>query len=153
MSILLRLNSYISNLDILKENPRLLSHTINVPHFDYISLLLVFDNSQLTLKKEECWNLLESTSTWTPLFESSKKWIRILFIISNSKLGIWICSHPRIYLNSQPNLYDFLTLDHTRLFQTNKQTTYLEHILHLVPPYYDRFKQVLSNFIFLCVRC
>ena len=87
------------------------------------------------------------------LIELSHKWTEILFIISNSKPGIWIYSQPRIYLNSQPNLYGVLTLDHTILFPTNIQTTYLEHILHLVPPYYELFKQVLSNFIFLCVHC
>ena len=51
------------------------------------------------------------------LIKSSHKWTQIISMISNSKLGIWICSLPRIYLNSQPNLYGDLTIDHTRLFQ------------------------------------
>ena len=51
-----------------------------------------------------CWDFLESTQARTPLIKSSQKWTQILFNISNSKLGIWLCSHPRIYLNSQSNL-------------------------------------------------
>ena len=100
-----------------------------------------------------CWNILVSYPSRISLIWSSHKWTRILFIISNSKLGIWICSHPIIDVNSQYNLYSFLTLYHTRLCLTNIQTTYLEHILHLVPPGYGPFVQVLSNFIFLCIQC
>ena len=37
-----------------------------------------------------CWNLLESTPARIPLIKSSHKWIRMLFIISNSKPGIWL---------------------------------------------------------------
>ena len=99
------------------------------------------------------WNMLESTPARINLIESSHIWTRIIFIISNSKLGIWLCSNPIIDLNSQSNLYDVLTLDHTRIFPTNIQTTHSEHILHLVPPGYDPFTQVLRNFLFLCIRC
>ena len=86
--ILSRANSYISNLDIMEQHRKLPSHTIGVPCLDCISLILVFDNFPLTLKKGECWNLLESTSTRNPFIESSYKWTRMLFIISNSKPGI-----------------------------------------------------------------
>ena len=39
------------------------------------------------------WNLLESTPARISLIDLSHKWTRILFMISNSKFGIWICSH------------------------------------------------------------
>ena len=56
-----------------------------------------------------CWNLLESTPDMIPLIKFSHKWTQMLFIISNYTLGIWICSQPRIDLNSQSNFYDVLT--------------------------------------------
>ena len=59
-----------------------------------------------------CSNMLESTPATIPLIKSSHKWTRILFIISNSKLGIWIFSHPTIEINSQSNFYDVLIIDH-----------------------------------------
>ena len=80
--------------------------------------------------------MLESTPDRIPLIELSHKWTQILFIISNSKLGIWIFSQTRIDVNTQSKLYDVLTLHHTRLFPKNPQTTYLEYILHLVPTEY-----------------
>ena len=55
------------------------------------------------------WNMLEPTPARIPLIKSSHKWARILFIILNSKLGIWLCSQPRIDLNSQSKFYDILT--------------------------------------------
>ena len=58
--------------------------------------------------------MLESTTPKIPLIKSSHKCTQILFIILNSKIGIWICSQTRIDLNSQSNFYDVLTLDHTR---------------------------------------
>ena len=63
----------------------------------------------LTSNTGGCWNILESTLAMIPLIGSSRKWTRIIFIISNSKLGIWYFSHPRIYGNSQSNLYGVLT--------------------------------------------
>ena len=87
-----------------------------------------------------------------PLIESSRKWTKILFIISNYNIGIWIFSQPRIYVNSQSNLYYVITLYHTRTFQPNLQTTYSKHILHIITPGYDPYTQVLSNFLFLCIR-
>ena len=58
-------------------------------------------NCPLNSKTGGCWNLLESTPARIPLINSSHKWTRILFIISNSKLEIWLCSQPRIDLNSK----------------------------------------------------
>ena len=68
--------------------------------------------------KSRCWDMLESTPARIPLIKSSHKWTQILFIISNSKLGICIYSQTRIDLNSQSNLYDALKIDHTRLCST-----------------------------------
>ena len=62
--------------------------------------------------------MLESTPARIPLTNSSHKWTRILFIILNYKLVIWICNQSRIDINSQTNLYDVITLDHTRLCTT-----------------------------------
>ena len=70
------------------------------------------------------WNLLESTPARITLIESINKWNQILFIISNYKLEIWICSQPRKDINSQSNLYDILTLDYTILFPT-ESTNYI----------------------------
>ena len=72
----------------------------------------------------QCWNLLESTPAMIPLIKSIHKWTRILFIISNSKLGIWLCSQPRIDLNSQSNFYDVLTRTYKYLFQHTINTLY-----------------------------
>ena len=82
----------------------------------------------------ECWNMLESTPARIPLIKSSHKWTRILFIISNYKLGIWICSQPRIDINSQSNFYDVLTRPYKYLSNTLYKTTCTEFILHLVSP-------------------
>ena len=75
----------------------------------------------------------------------------MLFITSNSKLGIWLFSQPTIDMNSQSNFYDVLTLDHKIFFPSNIQTTYWENILHLVIPGYGPFTRVLSNFIYLWI--
>ena len=122
--ILLRSNPYISNLYILDQNPRLSSHIIGVKSSDYISLILICGDLPLTLKTGEFWNLLESTPSRIPLIEPSIELTWILLIISNSKLGIWIRSQPIIDVNSQSNLYDVLTLDHTRLY-TPQYTNYI----------------------------
>ena len=102
-------DQYASNLYILDRNPRLSSYTIGVAYSDYIFLLLVCGNCPLASKTGGCWTLLESNPATIPLIKSSYKWTRILFIISNSKLGIWLCSQPRIDINSQSNFYDALT--------------------------------------------
>ena len=122
---LLRPNQYVSNMYILDLNPRLSSYTIGVTYLDYILILLVCGNFTLTSKTGGCWNLLESTLARIPLIKSSHKWTRILFINSYSKLGIWICSQPRIDLNSQSKFYYVITLDHTNTFpaQYTKQHT------------------------------
>ena len=101
---LLRPNQYVSNMYILDRNPRLSSYTIGVTYLDYILIILVCGNCTLPSKTGGCWNLLESTLARIPLIKSSHKWTRILFIISNSKLGIWLCSQHRIYLNSKHNM-------------------------------------------------
>ena len=72
----------------------------------------------------QCWNLLEPTPYRITFIELTHKWNLILFIISNSKLGICIYSQPIIDISSQSNLYDVLTLDYTRLF-TTQSTNYI----------------------------
>ena len=62
--------------------------------------------------------MLESTPARILLIKSSHKWTQMLFIISNSNLGIWICSQPRIDLNSQFNFYDVLTRPYKCLSNT-----------------------------------
>ena len=94
------------------------------------------------------------------MIESRHKWTQILFIISNPKLEIYICSQPTIDVNSQSNLYNIIFLDHTRLFTelhllwspTNLQNTYSEKIIYLVPPGYGTFVVVLRKFLFLCIH-
>ena len=97
----------------MDRNARISSYTIGVMYSDYIFLLLVCDDFQLTLKTGGCWNLLESTPSRIPLIKLIHKWTQILSIISNSKLGIWICSQSRIDINSQSKFYNFITLDYT----------------------------------------
>ena len=95
----------------------------------------------LTSKMGRCWDMLELSPSRIPFIESSHKWTGIIFIIYNYKLGMWICSHPTIDVNSQSNFYDVLTLYHRRLYPElhlilipeNLKTTYSEHILHIVP--------------------
>ena len=94
--VLLRPNPYVSNMCILDQNSRLPSHTICVTYLDYISLLLICGNFPLTLNMVVCWNMLESYPYRIPLIDSSQKWTRIIFIISNSKLGKYLCSQPTI---------------------------------------------------------
>ena len=122
---LLRSNLYVSNLYILDRNQRLSYSTIGVTYLNYISLLLVCGDCPLTSKTGGCWNLLESTPARIPLIKSSHKWTWILFIISSSKLRIWIFRQPRIDINSQSNFYDVLKLDHTSTCttQSTKQHT------------------------------
>ena len=91
----------------------------------------------------KCWNLLESTPARIPLIKSSHKWTRMLFIISNSKLGIWICSQPKIDLNSQSNVYDVLTRPYKYLSNTLSTLSTKQHALNtiymLVSPGYETF--------------
>ena len=115
---LLRSNQYVSNQYNMDRNPRLSSYMIGVTYSDYISLLLVCGDCPLTSMTGGCWNLLESIPDRIPLIKSSQKWNRVLFIILNSKLGIWLCSQPRIYLNSQYNFYDVLTRPYRYLSNT-----------------------------------
>ena len=114
---LLRTIQYASNQYIMDRNTRLSSYRIGVTYSDYISLLLVFGDYPLTSKRGVCWNLLESTPDRIPLIKSSHKWTRMLFIISNSKLGIRLCSQPRINLNSKSKFYDVLTRTYKYLVQ------------------------------------
>ena len=127
---LLRTNQYVSNKYILDWNPRLSSYTIGVTYSYYISLLLVCGDCPLTLKRGVCWNLLKSTPVKTPLIKSSHKWTRMLFIISSSKLGTFLCSHSRIDLNSQSNFYDVLTRPYKYLVQHTINTIYKNN-MHL----------------------
>ena len=135
-------NPYISTLYILDKNPRLKSHTICVMYLYYILILLVSGYCPHTSKMGRCSNLLESTPARIPLIESSQKWNGLLFIISNSKLGIWICSQSRRDVNAQSNLYDVMTLYYTRLFP-NQYTK-----LHTWNTLYIKFLQVLVALVF-----
>ena len=121
---LLRTNQYVSNQYILDLNPRFSSYTIGVTYWDYISLLLLCGDYPLTSKRGVCWNLLESTPARIPFIKSSHKWTRMLFIISNSKLGIRLCSQPIIDLNSQSNFCDVLTRPYKYLVQHSINTLY-----------------------------
>ena len=56
----------------------------------------------------------------------------MLFIISNSKLGIWFCSQIRIYLNSQSNFYDVLTRPYKYLSNTLSTLSTKQHALKTI---------------------
>ena len=110
---------------------------IGVTYSDYILLLLVCGNFSLTSKGGGCWNLLESTPANIPFIKSSHKWTQILFIISNSKLGIWLCSQPRLHLNSETQfLWCSNTSSNKYLSNSIYKSTYTKHIIHLVSPKY-----------------
>ena len=123
------------NQYIMDRNPRLSSYKIGMTYSDYISLLLVCGDYLLTLKRGVCWNLLESTPARIPLSKSSHKFTQMLFIISNSKLGIWLCSQPRIDLNSQSKFYYVLTRPYKYLSKTLStiytRTTCTQYNLHV----------------------
>ena len=59
----------------------------------------------------------------------------MLFNISNSKLGIWLCSQPIIDLNSQSNFYDVLTRPYkylsNNLSTLSTTTTCTQHNLYV----------------------
>ena len=55
----------------------------------------------------------------------------MLFIISNSKLGIWLCSQPRVDLNLQSNSYNNLARPHKYFSNTLYKTTCTENNLHV----------------------
>ena len=107
---LLHSNQYFSNQYILDQNLRLSSYRIGVTYSDYISIILLCGDCPLNSRTGGCWNLLESTPARITLIKSSHKWTQILFIISNSKLGIWLCRQPRIDIKSQSKFYDVLTI-------------------------------------------
>ena len=73
----------------------------------------------------------------------------MLFIISNFKVGIWLCIQPRIDLNSQYNFYDVLTLYHTRIFPTQSTTLHTNNTFyiyfHHVPPSAEQQRSSLKN--------
>ena len=129
--ILLRSNPCISNLYILDRNSRLSYETIAVTYSDYILPILLFGNCPLTSKTGGCRNLLKSTPSRIPLIESNHKWTRVLFIISNSKLGIWICSQPRININPQSKWYDVLTLYQTIIFPAQSTKVHTLNIFYI----------------------
>ena len=74
---------------------------------------------------------MESTPARIPLIKSSHKWTRILFIISNSKLGIWLFSQPRVDLNLQSNSYNVLASTYKYFSNTLYKTTCTENNLHV----------------------
>ena len=57
---------------------------------------------------------------------------QILFIISNSKLGIRLCSQPRIDLNLQSNFYDVPTIPYKYLYNTLSKLSTKEHALKTI---------------------
>ena len=121
--------------------------------------ITIYVTSPHTISFIPCWNLLELSPSWITLIQLSHKWTRILSIISNYNLGICICIQPTIYINSQSNFYNVITLDHTCLCTElhillsipNILTIYSEHILQIFPSVYGPFTQVLSEFLFLCI--
>ena len=115
--LFITIKSLCLNQYIMERNPRLSSYTIGMMYLDYILLLLVCGDYPLTSKRVVCWNILESTPDRIPLIKSFQKCNRMLFIIYNYKLGIRICSQPRIDLNSQSNFYDVLTRPYKYLVQ------------------------------------
>ena len=56
----------------------------------------------------------------------------MLSIISDSKLGIWLCSQPRIDLNSQSNFYDVLTISYKYLSNTLSTLSTKQHALNTI---------------------
>ena len=73
----------------------------------------------------------------------------MLFIISNSKLGIWFCSQPRIDLNSQSNFFDVLNrpykyLSYTLSTLSTKQRA-LKTIYMLVSPLWKTMSSRLNR--------
>ena len=73
-----------------------------------------------------------------PLIKSIQKWNRMIFIISKYKLGIWICSQPRIDLFSQPNFYDVLTRPYKYLSTLHTRITCTQYNLHVSFTRYHR---------------
>ena len=120
---LLRSNHYVSYLYIMDRNPRLSSYTIGVTYSYHISLLPIFGDFPLTSKTGGCCNLLESTPARITLIKSIHKWTRIQFIISNYKLGICLCSQPRVDIHSQSTFYDVITKPYHYLSNTLYKTT------------------------------
>ena len=99
------------------------------------------------------WNLLESSPVRILLIELSYKWTRLIFIVSNSKLRFRNFSQPIIDANSQSNLYDVLTLDHTRLCPI-KSTNYIivTHYIHSsssLRPFHASIKKIIPP----CIHC
>ena len=134
---LLRSNQNVSNQYILDRNTSLSSYTIGVTYLDYIWLILICGNCPLTSNTGGCWNLLESTPARITLIKSSHKWNQILFIISNSKLGICLCSQTRVDINWKSNFYDVLTIPYKYLVQQTIQEQHaLKTIYMLVSPGY-----------------
>ena len=76
--------------------------------------------------------MLESTPARIPLIKLSHKWIRMLFIISNSKLRIRLCSQPRIDLSSQSKFYDVLTRPYNSLSNTLLTISTKQHALKTI---------------------
>ena len=133
---LLRSNKYVSNQYILDRNPKLSYYKIGMTYLDYIYFLLVCGDYPLNSERGVCWNLLESTPARIPLIKSSHKWTRMLFIISNSKLGIWLCSQPRIDLNSQSKCYDVLTRPFKYLVQHYLQQQHAINTIYMLVQHY-----------------
>ena len=98
-----------------------LENSTEVPNLLVNSFIISMES---TSGDTSCWNLLESTPARIPLIKSSHKWTRMLFLISNSKLGFRLCSQPGIDLNSQSNFYDVLTRPYKYLIQHSINTIY-----------------------------
>ena len=66
------------------------------------------------------------------MIKSSHKWTRMLCIILNSKLGIWLCSQPRIDINSKSKFYDVLTRSYKYLSNTLSTLSTEQHALNTI---------------------
>ena len=113
-----------------------------------ISMLKKYDKNPSLLQTQKIYTIMG----WEVMIRSSHKLTRILFIILNSKLRIWLCSQPRIDLNSQSNFYDVITRPYTYLVQhTIQQKHALKTIYMLVSPGYETFTLLSSKFISLYI--
>ena len=91
--ILLCSNPYISNLYILDQNPRLLSHTIGVTYSDYILLLLICEYFRLLQIREDvgiCCNKIHAGFPWLSRVTNELEYY-LLFQIPNLEPGFAAC--------------------------------------------------------------
>ena len=122
-----RSDQYVSNQYILDRNPRLSSYTIGVTYSDYISLLLVCGDFPLTSKRGVCSNLIPDFLDQVELQMDSNA----IYYFELQTL-IWLCSQPRIDLNSQSNFKDVLTRPYKFLSNTLSTLSTKQHALKTI---------------------